>query len=250
MKLENKVIVITGGVRDIGREVSKKLAAEGAKLAINYFGSEAQAASLRTELAAMGAHAIILKGDMTNAADVETLVSQAVTELGGEIDGLVNVVGGLVQRKTLDEMDQEFFDYVLKLNLTSTFLTFKAVVPHMAAGASIVNLASQAGRDGGGPGASAYATSKGAVMTFTRSMAKELGPKGIRVNALCPGMISTTFHDTFTNDNVRSNVANGTPLRREGRPEEVADTVSYLLSDEASFLTGVNLDINGGLLFS
>ena len=87
-------------------------------------------------------------------------------------------------------------------------------------------------------------------MTFTRSMAKELGPKGIRVNALCPGMISTTFHDTFTNDNVRSNVANGTPLRREGRPEEVADTVSYLLSDEASFLTGVNLDINGGLLFS
>ena len=81
-------------------------------------------------------------------------------------------------------------------------------------------------------------------------MAKELGPKGIRVNSLCPGMISTTFHDTFTKDNVRENVANGTPLRREGLPNEVADTVSYLLSDEASFLTGVNLDINGGLLFS
>ena len=129
MKLENKVIVITGGVRDIGREVSKKLAAEGAKLAINYFGSEAQAASLRTELAAMGAHAIILKGDMTNAADVETLVSQAVTELGGEIDGLVNVVGGLVQRKTLDEMDQEFFEYVLKLNLTSTCLLYTSPSP-------------------------------------------------------------------------------------------------------------------------
>ncbi|GHA11508.1 oxidoreductase [Arenicella chitinivorans] len=250
MKLENKVILVTGGVRDIGREVSKKLAAEGAKLAINYFGSEAQAASLRTELAAMGAHAIILKGDMTSAADVEALVSQAVAELGGKIDGLVNVVGGLVERKTLDEMDLDFFEHVIKLNTTSTFLTFKAAVPHMSAGASIVNLASQAGRDGGGPGASAYATSKGAVMTFTRSMAKELGPQGIRVNALCPGMISTTFHDTFTNDNVRSNVANGTPLRREGRPEEVADTVSYLLSDEASFLTGVNLDINGGLLFS
>ena len=87
-------------------------------------------------------------------------------------------------------------------------------------------------------------------MTFTRSLAKELGPKGIRVNALCPGMISTTFHDTFTNDNVRTNVANGTPLRREGRPTEVADAVDYLLSENSSFLTGVNMDVNGGLLFS
>jgi len=120
----------------------------------------------------------------------------------------------------------------------------------MQDGASIVNFASQAGRDGGGPGASAYATSKGAVVTFTRSMAKELGPKGIRVNSLCPGMISTTFHDTFTKDEARSNVAGSTPLRREGRSEEVADTVAYLLSEEASFITGVNLDINGGLLFS
>ena len=250
MKLKNKVFVVTGGVRDIGREVSNKLAAEGAKLAINYFGSEDQAASLRTELAAAGCHAIILKGDMTVQADVEKLIDTAVNELGGKIDGLVNVVGGLVQRQTIDEMDEAFFDKVIKLNLNSTFLATKAAVPHMSEGSSIVNFASQAGRDGGGPGASAYATSKGAVMTFTRSMAKELGPKGIRVNSLCPGMISTTFHDTFTKDNVRSNVANGTPLKREGKPDEVADTVSYLLSDEASFLTGVNLDVNGGLLFS
>ena len=87
-------------------------------------------------------------------------------------------------------------------------------------------------------------------MTFTRGMAKELGPQGIRVNSLCPGMISTTFHDTFTKDEVRKNVANGTPLRREGAPTEVADVVAYLASDESSFLTGVNLDTNGGLLFS
>ncbi len=250
MKLENKVIVVTGGVRDIGREVSKKLASEGAKLAINYYGSEDQAKSLEQELAAAGTQAIVLKGDMTSQADVDELVNRAVTELGGKIDGLVNVVGGLVQRKTLDEMDEEFFNHIIRLNLNSTFLTVKAAVPHMSEGSSIVNFASQAGRDGGGPGAFAYATSKGAVMTFTRGMAKELGPKGIRVNSLCPGMISTTFHDTFTQDNVRANVANGTPLRREGKPDEVANTVSYLLSDEASFLTGVNLDINGGLLFS
>ena len=250
MKLENKVIIITGGVRDIGRAVSKKLAAEGAKLAINYFGSEEQAQSLREELAADGHQALIVKGDMTSQADVESLVGQAVAEFGGKVDGLVNVVGGLVERKTLEEMDEDFFNKIIKLNLNSTFLTVKAVTPHMPEGASIVNFASQAGRDGGGPGAFAYATSKGAVMTFTRAMAKELGPKGIRVNSLCPGMISTTFHDNFTKDAVRSNVANGTPLRREGNAVEVANTVSYMLSDDASFLTGVNLDVNGGLLFS
>lgn len=250
MRLENKVIVITGGVRDIGREVSLKLASEGAKLAINYFGSEEQAASLRTELATAGTHAIIMKGDMTAESDVEKLVDQAVEELGGKIDGLVNVVGGLVERKTIGEMDQDFFNKVMHLNLNSTFLLTKAVVPHMSSGASIVNFASQAGRDGGGPGASAYATSKGAVMTFTRAMSKELGPQGIRVNSLCPGMISTTFHDTFTKDAVRSNVANGTPLKREGKPEEVAGAVSFLLSDDSSFVSGTNFDVNGGLLFS
>ena len=250
MKLENKVIIVTGGVRDIGRAVSLELAAQGAKLAINYFGSEDQAQSLREELAAAGSKAIIVKGDMTSKADVDALIGQAVEEFGGTIDGLVNVVGGLVQRKTIDEMDEDFFDYVMKLNLNSTFLTIKAATPFMSEGGSIVNFASQAGRDGGGPGASAYATSKGAVITFTRAMAKELGPNGIRVNSLCPGMISTKFHDTFSKDEARKNVANATPLKREGNSEEVATAVSFLLSDEASFVHGANLDINGGLLFS
>ena len=102
----------------------------------------------------------------------------------------------------------------------------------------------------GGPGASAYATAKGAVMTFTRAMAKELGPSGIRVNSLCPEMISTAFHDTFTKDAVREFVANATNLKREGSAAEVADTVAYLASSESSYLTGVNLDINGGLFYS
>ena len=250
MKLQNKVFIVTGGVRDIGRSVSLELAAQGAKLAINYYGSEDQAQSLREEFAAAGSQAIIVKGDMTNQGDVDALINQAVNEFGGKVDGLVNVVGGLVERKALDEMDEDFFNMIMKLNLNSTFLAVKAAATHMSSGASIVNFASQAGRDGGGPGAFAYATSKGAVMTFTRAMAKELGPKGIRVNSLCPGMISTSFHDTFSKDEARKNVANATPLRREGDSAEVANAVSYLLSEDASFLTGVNLDVNGGLLFS
>jgi len=188
---------------------------------------------------------------MTKQEDVAALVAKTQETFGSEeIHGLVNVAGGLLARKTVDEMDLEHFNKVIQLNLNSTFLTTKAVSPLMKDGAAIVNLASQAGRDGGGPGSSAYACSKGAVITFTRSMAKELGPKGIRVNSLCPGMISTLFHDTFTNEQVRTNVANMTPLRREGGATEVADAVSYLCSDESSFIHGTNIDINGGLLFS
>jgi len=163
---------------------------------------------------------------------------------------LVNNVGGLVARKKLPEMDEAFLNQVMFLNFNSTFLATKAVVPHMPAGSSIVNLASLAGRDGGGGGASAYSASKGAVITFTRSMAKELGPQGIRVNALCPGMIDTTFHDTFTPDAARKNLEANVPLRRQGLSDDCADTVVYLASDKSSYITGANIDINGGLAFS
>ncbi|SEF77454.1 3-oxoacyl-[acyl-carrier protein] reductase [Jhaorihella thermophila] len=137
----------------------------------------------------------------------------------------------------------------MDLNATSFLLAVKAVLPHMGAGSAIVGLASQAGRDGGGPGAVAYAASKGAEMTMTRGLAKELGPD-IRVNSVCPGMIDTDFHNIFTKPEARSHVASITPLKREGRPEEVADLVCFLASDRSSFMTGTNIDINGGLLFS
>lgn len=250
MKLNGKVTVITGGIRDIGKAISLRLASEGAKLVINYFDNPEQAEQTLKEVKDAGAEAILVQGDMTKESDVERLVKEGQAAFGEKIDVLVNVAGGLVARKTIDEMDQEFFDFLIKLNLNTTFLLTKAVSPFMTEGGSIINFASQAGRDGGGPGASAYATAKGAVMTFTRSMAKELGPRNIRVNALCPGVISTTFHDTFTKDEVRTKVAAATPLRREGAASEVADVVSYLASDESSFLTGLNMDVNGGLYFS
>jgi 3-oxoacyl-[acyl-carrier protein] reductase len=227
-----------------------KLAREGAKVAVNYFSDEAAGQDTLKQIQDEGGTAILVKGDMTNAADVANLVAETQSAFGKDIHTLVNVVGGLVARKSLDEMDEDFFNKVMQLNVNPVFLAMKAVAPHMPSGSSVINLSSQAGRDGGGPGASVYAASKGAVTTFTRGMAKELGPKGIRVNALCPGMIATSFHDIFTKDEVREKVAASTPLRRQGHPDEVADVVAYLASCESSFLTGVNLDVNGGLLFS
>ena len=250
MKHQNKVAVVTGGVRDIGRAISLKLASEGAKVVVNYYGSHDLAQQTLNDIESAGGQAILYQGDMTSPADVEGLIAKTIEAFGASIDILVNVAGGLVARKTIDEMDIEFFNYVMQLNMNSTFLMTKAVVPYMSEGASIINFASQAGRDGGGPGASAYATSKGAVMTFTRSMAKELGPKGIRVNSLCCGMISTTFHDTFSKPEGRAATAGNTPLRREGAPNEVADTVSFLASSDAAFVSGINMDVNGGLVFS
>lgn len=250
MKLKGKTAVVTGGARDIGREVAIKLAKEGANVVVNYYLSQEDGDTTLKLIEEAGGKAIIVQGDMTKQADIDTLVSESKKAFGEEVHILVNVAGGLIARKTIEEMDVDFFDTMIDVNFKSVFLVTKAFKPLMKSGASIVNFASQAGRDGGGPGAALYASAKGAVMTYTRGLAKEFGPQGIRVNALCPGMIATAFHDTFTKPEVRTNVANGTPLRREGKASEVADLVAYLASDESSFLTGNNIDINGGLAFS
>ena len=250
MDFTGKVAIVTGGGRDIGKMTSLKLASLGAKVVINYYGAKVEAEKTLAEIAATGGEAILVQGDMTKQADVDNLIQKTMEAYGDKINVLVNVAGGLVARKTLAEMDEDFVNLLFRLNFNTMFLVTKAVVPHMPAGSSIINFASQAARDGGGAGASAYAASKGAIMTFTRAIAKELGPKNIRVNSLCPGMIATTFHDTFTKNEVRTNVANSTPLRREGQANEVADLVAYLASDESSFVTGNNIDINGGLAFS
>jgi 3-oxoacyl-[acyl-carrier protein] reductase len=250
MKLKDKVAIVTGGGRDIGKSVSLQLAAQGAKVAVNYRSDEAAAKATVAEIEAAGGTAILVQADVTKPEEVAKLVSETTAAFGERVDVLVNVAGGMVARKTLADMDEAFFDHVMELNLKSTFLVTKAVLPHLGEGSTIVNLSSLAGRDGGGPGASIYATAKGAVMTFTRSLAKELGPQGIRVNALCPGLIGTSFHDTFSKPEGRKAVAGNTPLRREGHPDEVASAVVFLASNDSSFLTGVNMDINGGLAFS
>lgn len=250
MRFEGKVALVTGGGRDIGRSVSERLAREGAKVVINYCNDEAAANETLAAIEAAGGTALLYRADVTQNAEVLALVEATCAAFGGRIDVLVNVAGGMIARKALAEIDEAFFDAVMDLNLKSTFLVTKAVVPRMAKGGAIVNLSSLAGRDGGGPGASIYATSKGAVMTLTRGLAKELGPQGIRVNALCPGLIGTSFHDIFSKPEGRAAVAGNTPLRREGTPDDVAAAVAFLASDDAAFLTGANVDINGGLAFS
>jgi 3-oxoacyl-[acyl-carrier protein] reductase len=247
--LEGKVAIVTGGGRDIGRACALKLAANGAAVAINYHRSAAGADSTVAKIVAAGGRALALQGDMKSDADVSALVAEATQAFGGKIDILVHVTGGLIARKTLAEMDMDHWNRVMELNATSFVRAIKAVLPHMSGGGSIVGLASQAGRDGGGPGAVAYAASKGAVMTLTRGLAKELGPE-IRVNSVCPGMIDTDFHNVFTKPEVRNHVASITPLKREGTPNDVANLVAYLASQEAAFITGANIDINGGLAFS
>jgi 3-oxoacyl-[acyl-carrier protein] reductase len=249
MTFTNKVALVTGGGRDIGRAISLRLARDGAKVIVNYRSDEASARETARLIETDGGTALLHRADVTQAAQVTGLI-EATIGFGGSLDILVNCAGGLVARKTLADMDEAFFDQVMDLNLKSAFLVTKAALPHLNDGASVVNIASLAGRDGGGPGSTVYAASKGGLAALSRAWAKELGPRGIRVNALSPGLIGTSFHDIFSKPEGRAATAGNTPLRREGRPEEVAAAVAFLASAEASFLAGVNLDINGGLFFS
>jgi 3-oxoacyl-[acyl-carrier protein] reductase len=248
-RFENKIALVTGGGRDIGRACAVRLAQEGASVAITYNAARDGAEETLAAIEKAGGRAILLQADLTKLSEAEDVVAKTAEAFGGKLDALVHVTGGLVARKTIAEMDEAFWHSVLDVNLTSLFFTVKAALPEIADGGAIVTFSSQAGRDGGGPGAIAYATSKGGVMTFTRGLAKELGPR-IRVNSVCPGMIATTFHDTFTKPEVRERVAAAAPLKREGTSEDVAATVAFLASADGAYITGACVDINGGVFYS
>ena len=247
MKLEGQTAIVTGAGRDIGMAAAIKLASEGANVALNYFSSSTGADDAVARITAQGGRAFAMQGDLTKQADVDALVARTMAEFGG-INVLVNNAGGLVARVKIAEMTDAHWQSVMDLNLTSTFRMTRACLAHMTSGA-IVNLASQAGRDGGGMGAVAYATSKGAVMTMTRGLAKELGPD-IRVNALCPGMIDTDFHNVHTPDAARRGLEASAPAKRQGTPEDTANLILFLACADSAFVTGTNVDINGGMLFS
>ena len=247
--LKGKVALVTGGGRDIGRAVSIAFARCGAAVAVNYNTSADKANEVVREIEANGGRAIAIKGDVTSEAQISAMVAAITGQFGDTIDILVNNAGGLLARKKLDEMDERFWDTVIALNLKSVFLVTKAVVPRMTNGGTIVNLSSLAARDGGGGGALAYSAAKGAVLTLTRGLSKELAPKKIRVNCVSPGLIDTTFHDTFTAPEVRKMVAGRTSIGREGTPEDVANSVLFLASEASAYITGESIEINGGMYF-
>ena len=248
--LIGKVALVTGASRDIGRAISISLANAGFKVLVNYYRDKSMGEETVSIIKNNGGDAIAVYADVTNSGDVSNMIKESQKVFGNEVHILVNNVGGLFARKKISEIDENFYDLLMDVNFKSVFLVTKAIKPIMPEGGSIVNISSQAARDGGGPGSSLYSASKGAVTSYTRALAREFGPDGIRVNAITAGMTSTRFHDDFTSDEIRKKVAGATPLRREGKPEEIADLAIYLASESSSYITGANIDINGGILNS
>lgn len=236
---------VTGGASGIGAAIVRTLAARGDRVAFTYWSSAAEANALVAEL---GDKVLAIKSDVTDEGEVAKAFAEAVAKFG-QVDHVVANAGGLLERVKCVDMSLDFWHKAMNLNLTSAFLTCREALRHMLprGSGSVVIMASLAGHDGGGPGASHYGAAKGALLSYTRALAKEVGPQGIRVNALAPGLIATRFHDQFNTPQGRAAGVERTPLRREGQPEDVANAVAYLASPAASFITGEVLEINGGM---
>ena len=246
--LTGKVAIITGAASGIGRATAITLAESGAAVTINYRRNENDAELLRKQILSTGGRAITVQADVTRASDVAALIKRATEEFG-PVDVLVNNAGSLIERLRILELTEERWDEVMDLNLKSAFLCSKAVVPAMIerkAGA-IINLSSIAGRNGGALGSIHYSTAKGGLITFTKGLAKELAPFGVRVNAVSPGVIDTPYHEQFSSPEMMKNYVNAIPLGRVGKPGEVAKVIAFLASDAASYLAGETIEINGGM---
>jgi 3-oxoacyl-[acyl-carrier protein] reductase len=248
MTLQDKVVVITGGASGIGRAATLAFLHAGAKVAFTYATSGAEAMELVKSVPGKAASLLALQADLTQPADVDRVFEATISRFGS-VDVLVANAGGLLARKRCVETSLEFWNQAFALNVTSAFLCCQAALKHMepAKSGNIVLISSLAAFDGGGPGASHYAAAKGAIATYTRALAKEVGPLGIRVNGVAPGLIATRFHDVFNTPQGRQMTVDRTPLRREGQPEDVAKALLYLASSDSSFITGETIQINGGL---
>jgi 3-oxoacyl-[acyl-carrier protein] reductase len=247
--LTGKVALVTGAEVGIGRATALALARRGADVAVHYYSDEAGARDTARDIEGLGRKAAVFQGNLTRHADVAGVVEGALAAFG-HIDILVNNAGGLLGRHALVEMPEEFFHAVLDVNVLTTFLCCRAVAPGMIARrqGAIVNLTSLAAHNGGGSGASVYAAAKAAVLALTKAYAKELAPHGIRVNAVSPGLIGgTPFHKTFTSPEAFAATVKTIPLGRAGEPDDVARVIVFLAGDEAGFLAGETIEINGGM---
>ncbi len=247
MDFRGKVALVTGGASGIGEAATRAFAKAGAKVAFTYISSGTEANALEKEIAAAGGQALAIKADLTKQDETDAAFA-AVVRAFGTVDVVFTNAGGILQRIGTIESSLDLWHRAFDLNVMSTYLTCQAAVKIMAEKRSgaIVTMSSLAAMDGGGPGALHYASSKGAIVTYTRALAKELGPLGIRVNGVAPGLIDTRFHVQFNTPEGRRAAVEGTPLRREGTAEDVANLVLFLASDKAAFITGETVQINGG----
>lgn len=243
------VALVTGGGAGLGRACALTLGKRGARVAVHYMKSREGADEVVAALISEGVESASFQADLTKSTEVKTLVD-VVTEKFGSIDILVNNAGDLIARQPLMEMSEEFFRSVMDVNLTSAFLMSRAVGAGMVLRkeGAIINMSSLAAWNGGGPGAGAYSTAKGAIVSLTKALAKELAPHGFRVNCVAPGLIGeTAFHGRFTAPAAFENAAKSVLLGRAGTPDEVASVVAFLASSDSSFLTGETIEINGGM---
>lgn len=246
--LTDRVALVTGASSGIGASAAAMLAELGATVAIGYNRNKRGAEDVEKTIRAAGGRAIAVHADVARAESIRGLVTRAAQALG-PIDILVNNAGALLHRMKLHEVSEANIDEIFNLNLKSTVLCTQAVTPSMIERrrGAIINVASIAGRNGGGPGAGVYASAKAGVIALTKALARELAPHGIRVNAVSPGVIETPFHAATAPDLLRGFTAS-IPLGRLGRPEEIATVIAFLASDAASFVIGETIEVNGGQL--
>lgn len=251
-KLLGKRVLVTAGAQGIGYAISQHFLRAGCEVFVHFYTSAAGAHQLARSATELGRRYENAMADLTDTEQCERVVSDAARFLGG-IDILVNNAGTLLGREPFAEATDDHWAETMSLNVGTMRKVTRAALPHLAdaakvrGGASVVNLSSMAGRKGGGPGSLAYATAKGAVLTFTRALATEVAPLGIRVNALAPGLIyGTKFHGLPSTEVQQSAIA-GIPLGRPGNPDDVARAAVYLASEFDGFITGATLDVNGGV---
>jgi 3-oxoacyl-[acyl-carrier protein] reductase len=244
--LQGRVVLITGAGVGIGRACAVELASVGATIGIHYNRSADEARETLKLVESAGARGILLQGDLTDEAAANRTVDQLV-EQTGRLDALVNNAGNPLQRTSLENCPLDLWRQALDINVTAAFLITRRAIPHLRAAGhgSIVNNLSLSVQTGGAGGAGPYAAAKGALQVMTRTLARELAPQ-VRVNAVMPGVIETRHHEVFSTPERMEDYRRQTPLGRNGTAEEVASAVRFLVSDDASFMTGAIVDLNGG----